>query len=106
MPGFQKLFAAFADSGLLVVGINIDQPGAEERIRDFVSQHALRFTIVTDPDQRISRSFGTIGVPETFLLDRDGRLVERWTGQIEPMSAGVIAKVREALARAGSSAAS
>ncbi len=59
-----------------------------------------------DPDQRIARSFGTIGVPETFLLDRDGRLVERWTGQIEPMSTGVIAKVREALARAGSSAAS
>ncbi len=28
MPGFQKLFAAFADSGLLVVGVNIDQPGA------------------------------------------------------------------------------
>ena len=106
MPGLQRLFAAFADSGLLVIGVNIDQPGAEAKIRDFVARHALRFTIAADPDQRISRTFGTIGVPETFLLDRNGRLVERWTGQIDPMSADVIAKVREALSRARVTAAS
>ena len=106
MPGFQRLFTMFADSGLRVIGVNIDQPGAESKIHEFVSQHALRFTIARDPEQRISRSFGGIGVPETLLFDRDGILVERWTGQIDPMSAGVIAKVREALRVARLSAAS
>ena len=106
MPGFQQLFAMFADSGLLVLGVSIDQAGADSKIREFVSHHALRFTIARDPEQRISRSFGAIGVPETLLLDRDGILIERWTGQIDPMSAGVIAKVREALRRAPLSAAS
>jgi peroxiredoxin len=105
MPGFQRLFTMFADSGLVVIGVSIDQAGADSRIREFVSHHALRFTIARDSEQRISRSFGAIGVPETLLLDRDGILVERWTGQIDPMSPGVIAKVRQAL-RARLSAAS
>jgi len=100
MPGFQQLFAMFGDSGLRVIGVSIDQTGAEAKIHDFVLRHALRFTIVQDPEQRIARSFGTIGVPETFLLDRNGTIVERWTGQIDPMSAAVIAKVRQALRRA------
>ena len=97
MPGFQRLFAMFGDSGLVVIGVSVDQQGAEASVRDFVAQHALRFTIAADPEQRISRVFATIGVPETFLLDRDGRIIESWTGQMDPMSAAVIAKVREAL---------
>jgi peroxiredoxin len=104
MPGFQRLFAMFEDSGLVVIGVNVDQEGAEKTVRDFVAQHALQFTIAADPGQRISRVFATIGVPETFLLDRDGKIIERWTGQMDPMSAAVIAKVREALRRAPLSA--
>jgi peroxiredoxin len=99
MPGFQRLFTMFADSGLVVIGVNVDQQGAGKTVRDFVAQHALRFTIAADPEQRISRVFATIGVPETFLIDRDGKIIERWTGQMDPMSAAAIAKVREALRR-------
>ena len=49
MPGFQQLFTMFADSGLRVIGVSIDQTGADAKIHDFVLQHALRVHDVPRP---------------------------------------------------------
>jgi cytochrome c-type biogenesis protein len=98
MPGLQRLADRFADSGLSVVGVSIDAPGSEGGVRRFAEEHGLRFPIARDPGQRVTRAFRTIGVPETFLFDRQGRLVKRWIGEFDPTGEVALRAVRYAKA--------
>jgi len=97
MPAIERLFAAFADSGLTVIGVSVDDAGSAAEVRQFVAAHHIRFTIALDPDKRVARVFRTLGVPETFLLDRRGLVVRRWIGEFDPGSEAVRAAVRQAL---------
>ncbi|MEX1184113.1 MAG: TlpA disulfide reductase family protein [Gemmatimonadota bacterium] len=98
MPGLQAVHATYAGSGLRVVGVSVDGARADADVREFVRQHGIAFVILRDPSDRFARTFRTNGVPETFLIDRDGRIAARWIGQFDPMSDEAQAKVRQALA--------
>jgi len=97
MPSFEALSREFADHGLRVVAVSIDRAGAEPEIREFLEEHGISFTVLHDPDQEIVRTFRTLGVPETFLIDRDGVLVRHWIGRIDGRSESVRAPIRDAL---------
>ncbi len=97
MPSFEALHQEFADEGLRVVAVSIDSPGARREIAEFLEEYGITFTILHDTDRRITTSFRTLGVPETFLIDRQGRLVKRWTGRIDGHSESVRGPVRETL---------
>jgi len=97
MPGFEQLSQTFRDSGLVVVGVSVDRGGSDSDVREFLTAHGVRFTIVRDPEERIARTFRTVGVPETFLVDRSGRIARRWIGQFDPLSPDVITDLRAAL---------
>lgn len=40
----------------------------------FVRQHHITYPVVRDTSDSFVRSFGTTGVPETFVIDRQGRI--------------------------------
>jgi cytochrome c-type biogenesis protein len=101
MPALQQLHRQFADSGLRILGVSVDAGGADRAIRRFVEELGITFQILWDPDQRVSHTFRTIGVPETFLVDGSGRIAHRWIGQFDPMDSTTIALVRETLSRPG-----
>lgn len=98
MPGLQALQEQFADQGLRVVAVSIDSRSAAGEVRDFVESNGITFTILHDADERVTRTFRAVGVPETYLIDREGRLVRRWIGKIDPQAEPIQAAVREALA--------
>ncbi len=97
MPALQQLHTLFAGSGLRILAISVDSQGAERDVKTFLDSNGLTFTVALDPARSVQRVFRTIGVPETFLINRDGRLVKRWIGEIEPMSDEVKGAVRTAL---------
>jgi peroxiredoxin len=66
-------------------------------VAGFVEDHGITFTILRDPQQRVTRAFRTTGVPESFLFGRDGRLVKRWIGQFDPLSESSAEALRAAL---------
>ncbi|CAN5363454.1 hypothetical protein BH24GEM3_BH24GEM3_14980 [soil metagenome] len=104
MPGLQRLHEELGEQGLRVVGVSIDSRGASRDVRDFLASHGISFTILHDPEERVTRAFRTTGVPETFLIDRQGRIVRRWIGLFDPTSEDTRSSVREALAAGGGSA--
>jgi cytochrome c biogenesis protein CcmG, thiol:disulfide interchange protein DsbE len=97
MPSFEALHRDFADAGLRVVAVSIDAANARHEILEFLHEYGLSFTILHDPDQRITRTFRTLGVPETFLIGRDGTLVRHWIGRIDGRSESIRTPVRDAL---------
>ncbi len=73
MPMFEKLHVEFASKGLTVLGINVRE--GTSAITRYAKELGLTFPLVLDPYGKISRSYGVIGLPTTFLIGRDGRPV-------------------------------
>lgn len=96
MPALQEIQDEFRVQGLRVVGVSIDQKRAVDQIRRFVDEHAIGFTILHDPASLVTRTFRTVGVPETVLIDEDGVLRARWIGQVN--AAQIRPAVRELFA--------
>lgn len=76
IPALQALFERHGADGLEIVGVSIDGRNEGENIRAFAEEFGVTFRIWHDPEDRIGARFRTVGVPTTFLLDREG--VIRW----------------------------
>jgi peroxiredoxin len=81
MPPILGSYNRFKDRGFTVLAISIDTgPDYRERVEEFVRELGLDFPVLLDPAGRISRVLQTVGVPETFIIDRQGRIVKRLIG--------------------------
>jgi cytochrome c biogenesis protein CcmG/thiol:disulfide interchange protein DsbE len=80
MPSMQALHEDYADRGLRVVAISIDDPGTEETVQNFVESLGLTFEILFDPSGAIKQRYHTTGVPETAVIARDGTIRRRVAG--------------------------
>jgi cytochrome c biogenesis protein CcmG/thiol:disulfide interchange protein DsbE len=49
----------------------------------FVRRFSLTFPSLRDPDAELNRRFGLTGLPETFLIDRKGRIAAKRTGPVD-----------------------
>src|SRR5690348_8450375 len=73
-PSLEKLSARMKNLGVEVIGVSVDKD--QEALRQFVAKYQLTFPIARDPDQTVSAKFGTYQFPETYILDRDGRVAD------------------------------
>src|SRR5436190_4515080 len=75
------LNALAADSRIRLVGINYkDQP---DNARRFLGRHGNPFVAAgADGNGRASMEWGVYGVPETFLIGRDGKIAYKLVGPI------------------------
>jgi len=96
MPSLERLHRALGPEGLAVVTVSTDEDEAE--LARFVSKLALTLPVLKDPGGRVAASkYHTTGYPETFVLDREGRLLEHVVGPAEWDSAERIAGFRRLL---------
>ncbi len=72
MPSMQALHDRFASKGLKVVAVSVDNPGTTQEIQQFRDEYGLTFDILHDASGAIKRDYQTTGVPETFVIGRDG----------------------------------
>src|SRR5690606_35100744 len=96
MPDLQKLHEEFDHAGLRVVGVSIDAAGADEMVREFLEDYGITYTILRDPADRITSLFPAPGVPNTILIDAEGKVAWRRLGEVTADDPSL----REAIARA------
>ena len=77
-PLLERASREYRDRGLVVVGVNIQD--LEPEARKFIAEFKIRYPNVRDRDGRVSRAYGTTGVPESFFIDREGRVVRKFPG--------------------------
>jgi cytochrome c biogenesis protein CcmG, thiol:disulfide interchange protein DsbE len=80
MPSIEAVHQALGPKGLKVVAISIDDEGAEQKIQDFAKEFKLTFEMLHDPAGTIQSIYRTTGVPETFVIGRDGVIRKKWIG--------------------------
>jgi cytochrome c biogenesis protein CcmG, thiol:disulfide interchange protein DsbE len=71
-PVLEQAWRQYRSRGLVVVGIDSNDVSSDAR--SFASRHGLTYTLLHDPGATYDR-YGLTGVPETFFVDRRGRLV-------------------------------
>jgi len=98
MPGIQALHESLGPQGLRVVALSVDDPGRESDIRAFVAEHKLTFEILHEGSGKIEHDYQTSGIPETFLIGKDGVIRKRVIGAAAWNSAANVALVRGLLA--------
>jgi len=64
--------------GITVVGVSTDQD--DDVYRHFLTQHHVDLLTVRDSDQRINALYGTVQIPETYIIDRTGTLRRKFIG--------------------------
>jgi peroxiredoxin len=73
MPSLQRLYQTYRGHGFRVAAVSIDN-GDAAPVRAFVQAHGLTFDILQDRSGNIEDAYQTVAVPESFLLDRHGRI--------------------------------
>ena len=91
MPSMERLYNEFADEGLEILAVSIDaetgtfdlfgRPGGD--IQAFADSLGLTFPLLHDPSGGIQQVYQTTGVPETFLVGRDGIIYKKVAGGTE-----------------------
>jgi peroxiredoxin len=96
VPDFVRLQAKYRGQGLAVVGLSLDQGGAKD-VRPFADEYNVNYAMLLASDEIARLYGGVVGIPTTFVLDRNGRIVKKFIGKtdykvfedtIQPLLAG------------------
>ena len=97
MPSLERLYKTLTPEGLSVVTVSTDEDQTE--LREFVSRHGLTLPVLLDPGGRVAGGgYRTTGYPETFLIDRQGRILKHVVGPAEWDSPETLAELRKLMA--------
>jgi len=79
MPSMEKLYQALKGEGFEILAVSVDVSGAKA-VLSFMKKHKLNFPALTDTKGSIKSLYQTTGVPESFIIDKDGIIVEKVIG--------------------------
>lgn len=94
MPSLDRLQASFDKEKFLILAVSVDRGGAEKAV-PFLKKHGIKnLTTLLDRRMRLASALGVPGMPTSFLLDRDGRVVGSLPGIAEWDSSEALALVQ------------
>jgi thiol-disulfide isomerase/thioredoxin len=95
IPHLIQLYKTYQKKGLEVIGINMDR-GDTETVRHFaMSMDILYPVVITSND--VERNYGVTGLPTTILIDKKGRIREKFRGFTSEIAKQMTAKVLDLL---------
>jgi thiol-disulfide isomerase/thioredoxin len=80
VPDFVRLQSKYRDQGLVILGLSLDENG-EKLVRDFANEYNVNYPMLLANPGTATQFGGIVGIPTTFVLDRKGRIVQKFIGQ-------------------------
>lgn len=88
MPSLDKLYAGFASTDFEIVAISVDAAIGEQDLAgrpggnpwEFAKELGVSFPIYWDKESRVEAAYLTTGVPESFIIGRDGVIYKKVSG--------------------------
>ncbi|MGD8428604.1 MAG: TlpA disulfide reductase family protein [Balneolaceae bacterium] len=72
-PEFVNLYNKYNDDGLVILGVSIDKQG-KSVVRPFMEKYKVNYPIVIDDGTIMDKYGPTMGIPTTYLIDKEGKL--------------------------------
>jgi cytochrome c biogenesis protein CcmG/thiol:disulfide interchange protein DsbE len=79
-PALERTWLAYKDKGVVVVGVNVQD--TEAPAKKFLARFGHSFPNAPDPKGHVAVDYGVYGVPETFFIDRRGRVRFKHVGAL------------------------
>ena len=79
-PVLERNWRGYRERGVVVLGVDIQDK--REAAQKFVGDFGLTFPVAQDLKGTVSVDYGVYGVPETFFLDRQGRIRVKHVGAV------------------------
>jgi thiol-disulfide isomerase/thioredoxin len=80
IPTLQEYYEVHKEEGLVIIGIEAGESQAE--VLDFVKGAGITYPIWIDPHNSALMAFGAAGLPNSFVIDREGTVRLAWIGEI------------------------
>jgi peroxiredoxin len=95
MPSMQRLKEKLAGKPFEVLAVNLDEP--EARVRKFLSQMKVDFTVLLDPEKKVAKAWNARILPASFVIGPDGRIRYSLVGDLDWAHDHVVSRVAELL---------
>jgi cytochrome c biogenesis protein CcmG, thiol:disulfide interchange protein DsbE len=95
MPSMEKLYQSLAPRGFKIAAVSIDE-GNPEDVQAFGRELGLSFDLLQDRSTKVQQIYQTTGVPESFLLNRQGVIIKRVIGAHDwssPVNRGLVERL-------------
>ena len=79
IPWFAEFERTFKDKGFAVIGISMDDDGWKS-VKPYLESHSINYRIAAGDGDVAQKYGGVEALPETFLIDREGRIAARHVG--------------------------
>jgi cytochrome c biogenesis protein CcmG, thiol:disulfide interchange protein DsbE len=79
MPSMEQLEKDLGPAGLKIVAVSVDE-GGPAVVKQFAQDLGLTFQILHDPTGQIQRIYQTTGIPESFVINRAGKIEKKVIG--------------------------
>jgi len=79
MPSMQMLYKEFKGQSFEILAVSIDT-GGKDIVAPFMKKHKLTFPALIDPKGTIQNLYGVTGVPESYIIDKQGIMIGKVIG--------------------------
>lgn len=79
IPGYIQLQKKYGPAGLVIIGVSLDEAGPK-RVKRFAEQNGMNYAVVMGDQEAIDAFGGFDGIPTTFLISREGKIIHQKTG--------------------------
>lgn len=97
MPELQKIYEKYSDQiEIIAASQDVSQNKAADlvKIKNFVDELKITFTVVYDEDFNIAKKYPTPGIPYVVLIDKEGKIVKRITGYSKGLEQTVVTALK------------
>jgi len=77
-PALERAWQLARLRGVEFIGVNIWDPASDAQ--KFIRDYKITFTTAADVSGRVAIDLGVTGIPETYIISREGQIVRRWVG--------------------------
>jgi peroxiredoxin len=95
MPSLNQFARELAPAGVVVLGVSVDKN--ERAYQKFVEQERPAFQVAHDPKADIPAEYGTFMWPETYIIDRTGKVVQKHIGPKDWTNPQIVNQVKALL---------
>jgi peroxiredoxin len=94
-PSLNAFQQQMKPDGVVVLAVSID--ANEKLYHQFIERYKVAFNTARDPEANISASYGTFQIPESYIIDRTGRVREKIISNTNWMDPEFLARVKSLL---------
>ena len=95
VPSLERFQREFGRQGVVVLGVSVDK--FDKNYRGFLDQFPVSFEVSHDPAWDIASTYGTFQLPETYVIDSSGKVVQKIISAQDWMDPEFLQSVRKML---------